>query len=170
VLIRRTKAGTHERIAPIDEPEAVRDSEARRDEFCLRAHEKGWTKAQLAAASGRSPRQIQRRLARARQLRLSRTEMLAIEWLETPNPMRTHGCERHRMIRVGDLLGCLACGLTGMDHATPFRGVVPLPKSAVGKKQKPQAELAKEPEPNEIQPLGTPAFKSNIRAKKKARA
>jgi hypothetical protein len=92
--------------------------------------------------------------------------MLAIEWLETPNPMRTHGCERHRMIRVGDLLGCLACGLTGMDHATPFRGVVPLPKSAVGKKQKPQADLTKELSAAELQPKGVPTFVPSIRTKK----
>jgi hypothetical protein len=80
----------------------------------------------LAAITGISPGHLSRRIARAKRLRANPAELFGIEWLDSPNAFATHGCERHNEIQIGDLRGCLACGLTGIDHQSPFRGVAPL--------------------------------------------
>jgi hypothetical protein len=132
--------------------QARRDQDAfelQREQVWLRALEEypgGLTQAQLAAMVGLSPGHVSRRLARARALRISRAEQYQFEMIETSNPIRTHGCERHHEIRLGDLKVCLACGLSGMDHATPFRGVT---APAAPKPEKP-----------------TPKFKPKIKAPK----
>jgi hypothetical protein len=54
--------------------------------------------------------------------------MRDIDWKSNPNPFGTNGCDQHYLIQVGELTGCLRCGMTGVDNASPFFGVVPLPK------------------------------------------
>lgn len=114
-----------------------------REQLWLRALEEypgGLTQRQLAAIVGLHPGHVSRRLARARRLRASPEELAAMEWLETPNPFKTRGCERHNEITIGDVKGCLACGLTGMDHTTPFRGVTPIVEVKLQKELPPLAE------------------------------
>lgn len=119
----------------------------------LAEHPDGLTQAQLAALVGMTPGHVSRRLARARQYRLAKGEMHDFELIESPNPIATHGCERHHLIQVGDRKVCLACGLSGMDHATPFAGVIAPPAS-------------QEPKPTMDQPAGPAKFKPKIKRPK----
>lgn len=117
-----------------------------REQLWLRAleeHPDGMTQNQLAALVGISPGHLSRRLARARRLKITPEELYEFELIESPNPIATHGCERHHLIQVGSLRICLACGKSGMDHATPFHGV------------QPPTENSKQ---SEDQPQGTPVF------------